>query len=200
MNIFGLDISVSKSTSTMSKWSRRTAIVAIGVVNGAVLFGGVATAFWTTTGSGTGASAAGAALPVTFTQTTPNASALYPGGNADVLLIVSNPNPFPVSVDSLTLPTTTATSFTTSAFSTANLSCNASTGVTWAYTSKSLTGVIVAGKSGSSNGTLTLTLTNGAHMDNTSDTSCQNSFFEMPNVTTASVSSSTATPAVTATQ
>ena len=45
---------------------------------------------------------------------------LYPGGSGDVVLTISNPNPYPVTVTAVNLPTNTtyATGYTTSALTT----------------------------------------------------------------------------------
>jgi hypothetical protein len=201
MRFLGLEVTRNERTAPKAKWGRRSAVVAIGSANAFVLLGGVAMAFWSTTGSGTGASASGAAQSVTFTQTTTNANVLYPGVTGDVVLLVSNPNPFPVSVDSLTLPATAATSYTDVALNTLNATCNSGgTGVGWTYPTKTMGGVIVAKKVGATNGTLTLTLTGGATMTNLSDNACQSSFFKMANVTTATVTSASGTPVSTISQ
>ena len=45
---------------------------------------------------------------------------LYPGGNGDVVVTISNPNPYPVTITAVQLPTNTtyATGYTTSALTT----------------------------------------------------------------------------------
>jgi hypothetical protein len=193
MNILGLTITRERAPKTAARRSARA--VALLVATSVVMTGGVAYAFWTTTGSGTGGAAAGSATALTFTPGTVNTNVLYPTGTGDVVITVTNPNPFVVQVDSLTLPATAATSFTNAGLTTPNSSCDTGgTGVTWSYATKSLSGVVVQKRVGSTNGTLTLTLTGGASMSNASDTTCQNAFFKMPNVTTAVVSSSTGTP------
>ncbi len=64
--------------------------------------GGTAYAQWAAPGSGAGSATTGTALAVTLTPGTP-ATALYPGGQTDVVLSVSNPNPFDVRIASFTL-------------------------------------------------------------------------------------------------
>lgn len=59
-------------------------------------------AYWTATGSGEGGAVAGATRSLAIAPGTP-ASALYPGTNADVALVVSNPNRVPVRVPQLAL-------------------------------------------------------------------------------------------------
>src|SRR5262249_59217650 len=66
---------------------------------------------------------------------------LYPGGNGDVVVSISNPNAFPVTITAVNLPTDTtyATGYTTSALTTTQAGCLAATpsGVTWSYASGS---------------------------------------------------------------
>jgi hypothetical protein len=189
MNILGLNITVDRAKASKLKWTRRAAVIA--AANAAVLCSGVAFAFWTSSGSGTGTASSGTAQDVTLAGGTVNTNVLYPTGNGDVVVVITNPNPYAVSVDSLALPATAATAYTNSGLTTLNTTCNTNgTGVAWAYATKSLSGVIVAGH----NGTTTLTLTSGAAMSNLSDNSCQNSFFKLPNITSAVVTSSTSTP------
>jgi len=174
--------------------TKRASVVAVVTAAATLAAGGLAYAYWATTGTGTGTAASGGVLPLTLTPGTLGTSVLYPSASADVVITVSNPNPFPVSLDSLTLPASAATAYSNSGLTSLNAACNAAgTGVTWAYTSKALSGVIVAKKT-ATNGLLTLTLTNGATMSNSSDTTCASSFFKMPDVLTAPGSSSTGTP------
>jgi hypothetical protein len=172
----------------------RAATVVLVTGTSLVLAGGVAYAFWTTTGTGTGAASSGTAQALTLAGGSVTGTQLYPGSSGDVVVTITNPNPFPVSVDSLTLPTTAATSFNDAALTSSDSACDAGTGVTWNYTTKTLSGVIVGKKVGSTNGSLTLTLTNGAAMSNASNTNCQGHFFKMPNVTAVAATSSTGTP------
>ncbi len=62
---------------------------------------------------------------------------LYPGGTGDVVVTIANPNPFPVTITAVQLPTNTtyATGYTTSALTTTQTGCLASTpsGVTWTF-------------------------------------------------------------------
>ncbi|GAB3261590.1 hypothetical protein [Nocardioides dilutus] len=69
---------------------------------------GVAVAYWLSGGSGTGAASTGTIQPVTLSPATPTAQ-LYPGGQASVVLTITNPNPGSVRVTSLALDTTQGT-------------------------------------------------------------------------------------------
>lgn len=85
------------------RWRRGFgALVAVGAT--ALIVAASAIAYWTTVGSGAAAGSAADAQSVTLTAGTPTAE-LYPGGHADVAVAVSNPNPFPVHLGSLSLDT-----------------------------------------------------------------------------------------------
>jgi hypothetical protein len=75
---------------------------------------GGAFAYWG--GGGTGTATAQLADPraLTFAAGTPTTQ-LYPGGDADVATVVSNPNPFPVQIGSLALDTAVGRPFATDA-------------------------------------------------------------------------------------
>jgi hypothetical protein len=68
----------------------------------ALTAGGAANAYWSEQGSGAGAGTTGTTVAVTLGPGTPT-SDLFPGGQADVVLTVSNPNAFDVLIGSLTL-------------------------------------------------------------------------------------------------
>jgi hypothetical protein len=134
---------------------------------------------------------------------------LYPGGAGDAVVTIANPNPFPVTITALQLPTSTtyATGYTTSALSTTQTGCIASTpsGVTWAFatttsgTSHTLTTAVTVGASGAPNNPLVVTLTNDAAMGTTSPAACANTYFSMPSLTgvtaTGGAATSTTSPA-----
>jgi hypothetical protein len=63
---------------------------------------GVASAVWTASGSGSGAGSTGAGPVVTLSPGTPGVT-VRPGGQADVVLTVSNPNRSAVRLNSLVL-------------------------------------------------------------------------------------------------
>lgn len=81
--------------------ARRAMLTAAVVVVVALGLGGAAEAFWSASG-GTGAATTGTTAPLTLSPGTPTAG-LAPGGQADVVLSVANPNPSPVTIGSLTL-------------------------------------------------------------------------------------------------
>ena len=138
---------------------------------------------------------------------TPSATnLLFPGGNGDVVALITNPNPFPVTITAVNVPTNTtdATGYTTSALTTTQTGCLAATpsDVIWNYStvtsgsSHTLTSALTVAASG----TLTVTFTNDASMTTGSPSACEATYFSMPSLTgiTASAGAATATtsPAV----
>ena len=130
---------------------------------------------------------------------------LYPGANGDVVVSISNPNPFPVTITAVGLPTDTtyATGYTTSALTTTQTGCLASTpsGVTWNYatgtsgSSHTLTTPLTVSASGQANNPLVVTLTNDASMSSSAPAACENTYFSMASFTgvTATGGAATAT-------
>ena len=87
--------------------------------------------------SGEGQSATISNLTITAVASPAAANLLYPGGNGDVVVTISNPNSYPVTITAVQLPTNTtyATGYTTSALTTTETGCIATTpsGVTWNF-------------------------------------------------------------------
>ncbi len=79
----------------------RALIVLIAGAGVTVLASGTAFAYWTTVGAGTGTAAATTAQPLTTGPATA-APGLHPGGSATGSVVITNPNPFAVSVTSAT--------------------------------------------------------------------------------------------------
>ena len=69
-----------------------------------LLVAGVAAAYWSTTGGGSATAATATTSPLTLAPATPTAT-LYPGGQATVVLTVTNPNAAQIRVGSLALDT-----------------------------------------------------------------------------------------------
>lgn len=193
--------------------SRRTKIVS--AVIGAILTatGAYAATNWivglNAGSSGEGQSATISNLTITAVASPAAGNLLYPGGNGDAVITISNPNPFPVTITAVQLPTNTtyATGYTTSALSVTQTGCIASTpsGVTWNYststnnTTHNLTTPLTVGASGQANNPLAVTLTNDATMATTAPAACANTYFSMPSLTgvtaTGGSGTSTTTPA-----
>jgi hypothetical protein len=153
--------------------------------------------------SGEAQSATVSNLTITAVATPAASNVLYPGGNGDVVLTISNPNAFPVSVTAVNLPTNTtyATGYTTSSLTTTQTGCLATTpsDVIWNYStgvsgsSHTLTSTLVVAASGQPNNPLTVTLTNDASMTAAAPAACENSYFSMPSLTGVSASGGAAT-------
>lgn len=132
---------------------------------------GTAYAYWATDGFGSGSAAAGDMQTVTVDALVPGdtpASTLIPGGTADVVLRVTNPNPYSVQVYSVTGngPITADT---------AHPSCT-TTGVTFAGSPTPLSPAV----SIAANSTALVTLPGAAGMNATSQSACQGATFHLP--------------------
>jgi hypothetical protein len=159
--------------------------------------------------SGQGQSATISNLSITAVSSPSPTNLLYPGGIGDVVVTIANPNPYPVTVTAVQLPTNTtyATGYTSSALTTTQTGCLAATpsAVTWNYatgtsgSSHTLTTPLTVGASGQSNNPLVVTLTNDASMGSTSPSACANTYFSLPALTgvtaTGGAATSTTTPA-----
>jgi hypothetical protein len=175
-------------------WSRRTILIC--TIVGALFAGGLAVAAsnWV---AGLGAGSSGEAqsgtvnnLTITAIATPAATNLLFPGGSGDVVVTISNPNPFPVTLTAVNLPTnaTYAGGFSNSALTTAQAGCAAATpsGVVWNFStgtsgsSHTLTTPLTIGATGNANNPLTVTLTNDALMALTAPSACQGTFFSMP--------------------
>jgi hypothetical protein len=159
--------------------------------------------------SGEGQSATISNLTITAVSSPSATNLLYPGGTGDVVVSISNPNPYPVTITAVQLPTnaTYAAGYTTNALSTPVAGCAAATpsGVTWNFstgvsgTSHTLTTPLTVGASGQANNPLVVTLTNDGSMATTAPLACAAIFFSMPSFTgitaTGGAAVSTASPA-----
>lgn len=139
------------------------ALSAVAVVaTSAVTFGS-----WSVSSSaGSGYSKAKLALNLTLSDASASTTAqLYPGGTGDLWVKVTNPNPFAVTVTSVTgAGTITADK---------GAACDAATGVTFTNT----TGLSQAVGAGA---TVTFSLAGKVAMSNASDNSCQGAVFTVP--------------------
>jgi hypothetical protein len=199
----------NEGTETERRSSRKRRLLA--ALIGAVLVSGVAygATNWLIgiNGGSNGEAQSGSVSNLTITAVaSPSASnLLYPGANGDVVVSISNPNPFPVTITAVQLPTNTtyATGYTTSSLTTTQTGCLAATpsGVTWSYatgssgSSHTLTTPLIVAASGASDNPLAVTLTNDATMAVSAPVACESTFFSMPSFTgvTASGGGGTAT-------
>ena len=193
--------------------SRRSKVIA-GVLGAALVgVGAFAATNWVvglnSGSSGEAQSGTVSNLTITAIATPAAGNLLYPGANGDVVVTISNPNPYPTTVTAVNLPTNTtyATGYTTSALTTTQAGCLAASpsDVIWNYSTATtgsthtLTTPLTVGASGQSNNPLTVTLTNDGSMTNTAPAACENTFFSMPSLTgvtaTGGAATSTTTPA-----
>ena len=134
---------------------------------------GVAYAYWSAGGAGTGFGATGTTVPLTLSAGAPTAS-LLPGGQTGVVLTMTNTNAATVKVSSLALDTTQGTG----GFSvdSGHAGCTLST-LSFSTQTNAGAGWSVPGKVGSTNGTLTATLTNALAMSVSAANACQGATF-----------------------
>jgi hypothetical protein len=151
--------------------SRARLTVALALV-AAVIAGGVTFGSWAVgSDPGNGYAKAKSSTNLTLSDASASTTAqLFPGGTGDVLVKVTNPNPFAVTITSVK----GAGAIT----SDKGAACDAATGVT--YTNQnSLSLSLGAGA------TQVFTLTGAASMSNASDTTCQGAVFSVPVTLTA---------------
>jgi hypothetical protein len=191
--------------------SRRPTLVFFLVV--ALLGGGVAygSSLWVVglDGGSNGQAQSGTVsnLSISATATPAAGNLLYPGVSGDVVVTIANPNPFPVTVTAVDLPTnaTYATGYTSSALSATQTGCLAATPsyVSWNYATGSsgsahtLTTALTVGASGDANNPLTVTFTNDATMTTLSPAACENTYFSMPSLTGIAAVADSVTPTIT---
>jgi hypothetical protein len=188
---------------------------AISVVAGTILAGGAA--YGATTwivalnagSSGEGQAATVQNLTITSVATPLPSNQLYPGGTGDVVVTIANPNPYPVTVTGVNLPTSTtyATGYTNSGLTSTQSGCTSLTSdVSWNYstttsgTAHTLTTPLIVGASGNANNPLTVTLSSDASMTSSAPAACEGAYFSMPSLTGVAASggpgTATSTPAV----
>lgn len=142
-------------------------------------------------------------LTITSVSTPSPTNQLYPGGTGDVVVTISNPNPYPVTVTGVDLPTngTDAGGFSNATLTSAQTGCLSSTpsDVIWNYSTPSsgsvhtLTAPLVVGASGNANNPLTVTFTNDASMTAAAPAACEGAYFSMPALTGIAASGGAAT-------
>ncbi len=203
---------VEGMTTKTARWSRRMKVVS--AVCGCLLVaaGAYAATNWVvglnSGSSGEGQSATISNLSITAVATPAAGNLLFPGGSGDVVVTITNPNSFPVTITAVNLPANTvqAGGFTSNTLGTAQIGCSTTTSaVTWNFatgtsgTSHTLTTPLTVGASAAANNPLVVTLTSDALMATTSPAACANSFFSMPSLTgttaTGGAATSTTSPA-----
>jgi len=139
----------------------------------AIAFAGSASAYWRATGSGPGSSGTGTTLAITLSPASPSVQ-LYPGGQANVTLTISNPNPLSVRVGSLARDLSQGTSgFAVDA---GHSVCGTSA-LSFATQTNGGSGWTVPARVAGVDGSLAVTLVNALAMDSGAANSCQAATF-----------------------
>jgi hypothetical protein len=151
----------------------RRLLLGVGLAAAVLTVGGPASAFWAAYGPGDGTAGTQSPAAVTLSPGTPTTQ-LYPGGSADVVLSIANPNSASVHLGSLALdPTQGAGGFATDAehpaCSPASLSFTTATNAGMGWT--------VPGADGGSDGSLPATLAGALSMGIDADDACQGAHF-----------------------
>ena len=158
----------------MSRFLSTRGMLAFVASGSALIVTGLVFAAWITPGSGSATAKAGSAQALSTLDASASTSAtLYPGVSGDVAVKVSNPNPFPVRVTSVSLNGNNSDITADSGHG----SCSP-TGVS--FTNQTGLTIDVPAKSGSTNGSATGTLTGAASMSNASADGCQGATFTIP--------------------
>jgi hypothetical protein len=160
---------------------RHAARLAAGAAALAVLAGaGVAYAAWTASGTGTAGAKATTFQPLTVSAGATTAL-LYPGGSADAVVSITNPNPFPVKITQIGQDTTPGKYVS----SDQGASCTDASGSTHptGVTLTTATGTPLA--SVPANSSAPVTLTGKVTMSAASDNGCQGATFAIPVTVTA---------------
>lgn len=212
---------VSTARPTARKHSKRPAhrrrtprrVVAMrlgsGILGAALVGGGAYGVTNWIVGLNSGSSAEGQGATVSNLSvaavSSPSASnLLYPGASGDVVLTITNPNVFPVTITGVDLPTssTYATGYSGASLTGAISGCSSSTSdVIWSFATgtsgsvHTLTSAITVAASSS----LTVTMTNDASMTTAAPAACEAAYFSMPSLTgivaTGGAATATTSPA-----
>jgi hypothetical protein len=136
---------------------------------------------------GQSASISNLTIAAVATPTIGAGNTLYPSSVGDVVVKITNPNQFPVTVTGVNLPTATtyAPGYSDSLLSSAQTGCDSTLSfVSWTFASgtsgsvHTVSPIVVAGL-----GTSTVTLTGDASMGANSALACANTYFKMPALT-----------------
>lgn len=158
----------------MTKRSTRRVAVATAIVLALGLGAGTAAyAYWRAGGTGAGSGATGTTVALTISAGTPS-SALYPGGQTNVVATVSNPNYSPIHLTALSLDTTQGTGgFTVDA---GHSGCSVAA-LSYSTQTNGGSGWTVPSRVGAINGSLSVTLTNALSLSSSAANACQGATF-----------------------
>ncbi len=157
----------------MKKFLKNAFLGLLLVIMSVSALAGIAAAVWSAVGGGQRTSTVGTTVAVTLSPATPTA-ALYPGGQADVVLTITNSNMSTVRIGSLAGDTSRGSGgFSVDA---GHAGCVLST-LTYTTQTNGATGWTVPAKTGSVNGTLSVTLTSALAMSVSALNACQGATF-----------------------
>ena len=170
-----LRIQIVRSGSPMAPSRRRLGVLAIGTFTAGVLLTGVSYAYWTATGTGSASVTSVTAQPLGVAASSPVVADLYPGKAVEAIsFVVTNPNPYSVSLGSPTLGTVTSNNEST---------CPAGTNLTVTagpYTFAGTAPFVVPAAVGATPGSLTVSIANFVQMKSTASDPCQGKTFSFP--------------------
>ena len=195
------------------RWSRLARLAVAGVTLAVAAGSACAATLWVVSLAG-GSSAQGQSATIQNVSVTAVASPaatnlLYPGGNGDAVATITNPNPYPVTVTGVTLPSQSsmATGYTNSNLTGAVSGCSSSTSdVYWQGAPASGTQAETLSKGTfplvvPASGSLTVTFTNEAFMTTSAPAPCAGVYFSMPSLSaiaaTGGAASATSSPTTT---
>jgi hypothetical protein len=157
--------------------------------------------------SGQARSASNSNLIISATASPAANDLLYPGATGDVVVTIANPNPYPVTITAVQLPSNTAsaTGYTTNALATSEPGCIAATPstVTWNFatpvsgSSHVLAAPLTVAASGAPNNPLAVTFTDDAAMGSSAPLACAGAYFSMPSFMGITATGGSAAPTTT---
>ena len=160
---------------THPRSTRRILVTTVGAVTASMLVAGGAYAFFKSNGSGSGTAVTAVAQAVSATRGSSNSLSLYPGSVGDIALVVTNPNPYPVTVTEVDAGSTSSIVAFVHGTSTQISTCSVNSGISFKWTAKTGLAINIAANGGVANILITGTGSpnSGAiAMSNSSDPSC----------------------------
>jgi hypothetical protein len=150
--------------------SRKTLLAVVAAAATALALSGGAVAYYSSAGHGSSSASVASPDPLSIAAQTPTANLLYPGGSGEVDATVSNPNPFPLRINSLVLGSGGI------GVDSAHSGCDTSA---LHFTSQSNGGAgwDVPARVGTTDGSLDLQLTGSISMDTSAANACQGATF-----------------------
>jgi hypothetical protein len=150
--------------------NRKTLLAVVAAAAAALTLSSGAIAYYSSAAHGSGSASVASPDPLSIAAGTPTNNLLYPGGSGEVDATVSNPNPFPVRINSLVLGSGGI------GVDSAHSGCDASA-LHFTGQSNGGAGWDIPAKVGATDGTLDLTLAGAISMDLSAANACQGATF-----------------------